>query len=112
MGEFDGSVRSQGSGRNEARGSGAGGWGLGIPAVLSDATVHITKTASWVQGQRLGRCIGLRQFEAAARFCSAFDELRQYLRDRQRRGETVSLAEQRQIFLTRWWSLIAEMQAA
>ena len=55
---------------------------------------------------------GFVNFESAARFCSAFDELRQYLRV-PRRGEShVPLAEQRRLFTTRWRSLIAEMAAA
>lgn len=56
--------------------------------------------------------IDFGSFESDARFCTAFDELRQYFRVRQWRGQTVPLAEQRQLFLTRWWSLIAEMQVA
>ena len=56
--------------------------------------------------------LGFGSFESAARFCAAFDELRQYFRVRRRRSAWVPLAEQRQLFVTRWQSLIAEMQAA
>ena len=55
---------------------------------------------------------GFGSFESAARFCSAFDERRHYVRVRQRRGEQVPLAEQRRLFVPRWRSLMAEMQAA
>ena len=62
--------------------------------------------------QRYYPMLGFGSFASAARFCSAFEELRQYLRARGRRGEVVPLAEQRRLFVQRWWSLIAEMQAA
>ena len=56
--------------------------------------------------------LGFGSFEAAARFCSAFEELRQYFRVRLRQGAHIPLGEQRRLFLTRWRSLIEEMQAA
>ena len=62
--------------------------------------------------QRYYPMLGFGSFESAARFCAAFDELRQYFRVRRRRGECVPPAEQRRLFLTRWRSLIAEMPAA
>ena len=43
---------------------------------------------------------------------SAFEEFRQYLRARGRRGGVVPLAEQRRRFVGRWHALIAEMAAA
>ena len=55
---------------------------------------------------------GFGSFESAARFCSAFEELRQYFRIRLRQGAQIPLGEQRRLFLTRWRSLIDEMQAA
>ena len=56
---------------------------------------------------------GFGSFASAARFCSAFDELRQYFRVRERPGGTVPLADKQQLFLTdRWQSLIVEMAAA
>ena len=62
--------------------------------------------------QRYYPMLGFASFESASRFCSAFDELRQYFRVRRRGGPDVSLAEQRRLFLTRWRSLIAEVVAA
>ena len=62
--------------------------------------------------QRDDPMLGFGSFASAARFCTAFDALRQYLRVRQRGAEWVPLAEQRRLFVQHWWSLIAEMQAA
>ena len=56
--------------------------------------------------------LGFGSFESAARFCAAFDELRQYFRVRRRGGDHVALGEQRRIFVERWRSLIADMTAA
>ncbi len=55
---------------------------------------------------------GFGRFESAARFCAAFDELRQYFRIRRRGGAHVPLAEQRRLFVARWQSLVSEMAAA
>ena len=55
---------------------------------------------------------GFGSFESASRFCSAFDELRQYFRVRRRGGAHVALTEQRRLFLTRWHSLISELAVA
>ena len=62
--------------------------------------------------QRYYLLLGFGNFESAARFCSAFDELRQYFCVRRRGESHVSPAEQRRLFTTRWRSLIAEMAAA
>ena len=62
--------------------------------------------------QRYYPMLGFGSFASAARFCSVFEELRQYLRARGRRGEVVPLAEQRRRFVGRWHALIAEMAAA
>ena len=62
--------------------------------------------------QRCYPMLGFGSFESAARFCSAFDELREYFRVRRRGEGHVSLAEQRRLFLTRWRSLISELAAA
>ncbi len=62
--------------------------------------------------QRYYPMLGFASFESASRFCSAFDELRQYLRVRRRGEKQVALAEQRRLFLVRWRSLIAELAAA
>lgn len=44
---------------------------------------------------------GFGNFSSAARFCRAFDELRQYFRLRSREKETLSLAQQRLLFCER-----------
>ena len=62
--------------------------------------------------QRYYPMLGFGNFESAARFCSAFDELRQYFRVRRRGDDHVSLAEQRRLFTMRWRSLISEIAAA
>ena len=56
--------------------------------------------------------LGCGSFASAARCCSAFDALRQYVRVGQRGAEWVPLAEQRRLVVQRWRSLIAEMTAA
>jgi transposase-like protein len=53
----------------------------------------------WGIKQRYYPMRGFGTLEAAARFCCAFDELRNYRRLRRTLGETVSLREQRQAFL-------------
>jgi hypothetical protein len=50
--------------------------------------------------------------EAAARFCCAFDELRNYLRPRCTMGEVIPLLEQRRAFLQRFAAPLTWMQAA
>jgi hypothetical protein len=62
--------------------------------------------------QRYYPMLGFGGFESAARFCSAFDELRQYFGVRRCSEGHVSLAEQRRPFLTRWRPLISELAAA
>ncbi len=59
--------------------------------------------------QRYYPMLGFGRFASAARFCAAFDELRQYFRVRRRGGPHVPLPEQRRLFLARWRGLIAEM---
>jgi putative transposase len=49
---------------------------------------------------------GFGSLEAAARFCTAHDELRDYLRCRRRPGERVSLPEQRRLFRVRGAALM------
>ena len=53
--------------------------------------------------------LGFGRFESAARFCAAFDELRQDFRLRRRGGPHVPLPDQRRLFLARWHGLITEM---
>ena len=55
---------------------------------------------------------GFGSFEAAARFCLAHDELRDYFRFRRHLTETVSLANQWRLFHDRWDEVCALMQAA
>jgi putative transposase len=55
---------------------------------------------------------GFGSFEAAARFCGAFDELRQFEGYRRTRAETGSLAERRQRFLAGTAALQALIVAA
>jgi len=55
---------------------------------------------------------GFGNVESAARFCRAFDEVRNYLRPRHTMGESVSLAEQRRLFCERLASLQTLMVAA
>jgi hypothetical protein len=56
--------------------------------------------------------LGFGNFEAAARFCCVFDELRNYLRPRHILGESISLSGRRQAFLDRLVALQALLQAA
>jgi hypothetical protein len=51
-------------------------------------------------------------FDSAARFCSAFDELRNYLRPRSTMGKLSSRSEQRRAFLDRLTALKASRQIA
>ena len=62
--------------------------------------------------QRHYPMLGFGNFESAARFCAAFDEVRQYFRVRRRGEALVPLAEERRLFLGRWRSLIGELTAA
>jgi putative transposase len=54
---------------------------------------------------------GFGSFEAAARFCTAHDELRDHFRSRQHLNETVPLAEQRRLFKQRWGDVCALLRA-
>jgi transposase-like protein len=62
--------------------------------------------------QRYYPMLGFGKFESAARFCAAFDELRQYFKVRRRDGQHIPLAEQRRLFIARWRWLIVEMASA
>jgi transposase-like protein len=55
---------------------------------------------------------GFGNFAAAARFCRAYDEQRNYFRARSQPKETVSLAEQRQLFRQRFAALQDLLSAA
>ncbi len=85
--------------------------------VTTDQPPPYRSAIRWILGKKLlHRCsypmLGFGSFASAARFCTAFDERRHGFRARQRRGHSVPLAEQRRLFVTRWRSLMAEMQAA
>jgi putative transposase len=62
--------------------------------------------------QRYYPTLGFGSFASAARFCPAFDALRDYFRARRRCGERVSLGAQREQFAQQWQALVAEMAAA
>ncbi len=62
--------------------------------------------------QRYYPMLGFGSFESASRFCTAFDELRQYFRWRRGRGDYMALAEQRRLFASRWTGLLSEMAAS
>jgi transposase-like protein len=62
--------------------------------------------------QRYDPMHGFGTVEAATRFCSAFDELRNYLRPCRTMGEVVSLQRQRQAFLQRLAALQTWLQTA
>ena len=72
---------------------------------------NLTEQSHRAVKQRYYPMLGFGSFESAARFCAAFDELRQYFRVRRRGEGHVALAEQRRLFLARWRSLIAELAA-
>src|SRR5215218_2802835 len=55
---------------------------------------------------------GFGSFTSASRFCSAFEEQRQYFRAQARSGEPVSLADRRRRFQERWAAIMAESAAA
>ena len=61
--------------------------------------------------QRYYPMLGFKQFESASRFCTAFDELRNYLRVRVKGGEHVPAEARRKIFTNRWKNLMTELSA-
>ena len=54
---------------------------------------------------------GFGSLDAAARFCTAHDELRDHFRYRRQLNETVALSEQRRLFLERWGALWVALRA-
>ncbi len=62
--------------------------------------------------QRYCSMCGFGNFAAAARFCTGFEEQRQYFRAQARSGEIVSLADRRRRFHERRAGIIAESAAA
>jgi transposase-like protein len=61
--------------------------------------------------QRNYPMLGFSKFESASRFCTAFDELRNYLRVRPTNGEHVSADVRRKIFTDKWSTLMTELSA-
>jgi len=61
--------------------------------------------------QRYYPMLGFAKFEFASRFCTAFDELQNYLRVRPTSGEHVSADVRRKIFTDKWSSLMTELSA-
>ncbi len=59
--------------------------------------------------QRCYPMLGFRNFESASRFCTAFDELRNYLRVRATGGEHLPAASRREIFTRRWSTLMTDL---
>jgi putative transposase len=59
--------------------------------------------------QRYYPMLGFKKFESASRFCTAFDELRNYLRIQKPGTKGVSAAERRQVFMAKWSTLMAEL---
>ncbi|MDA1298205.1 MAG: IS6 family transposase, partial [Chloroflexi bacterium] len=61
--------------------------------------------------QRYYPMLGFKQFESASRFCTEFDELRNYLRVKNTGREKVLAADRRRIFSGKWTTLLAELAA-
>jgi len=55
---------------------------------------------------------GFSSFASAARFCTGFEEQRQYFRAVATAGQVVSLEDRRRMFQERWATIMAEMVAA
>ena len=55
---------------------------------------------------------GFGSFAGAARFCTAFDEVRQYFRPTPPKPSSCALAQKRQAFCQRWADLCTAWQAA
>ena len=61
--------------------------------------------------QRYYPMLGFANFESASRFCTAFDELRNYLRIQSVGDELVPASERRKLFTERWSALMTELAA-
>ena len=61
--------------------------------------------------QRYYPMLGFAKFESASRFCTAFDELRNYLRVQTTGSEHVPANARRKIFTERWSTLMTELSA-
>ena len=61
--------------------------------------------------QRYYPMLGFANFESASRFCTAFDELRNYLRVRATDGEQLTASIRRKTFTDKWSTLMTELSA-
>ena len=61
--------------------------------------------------QRYYPMLGFQSFESASRFCSAFDELRNYMRVSLTHGKPVPTSHRRELFTGRWSALMTELAA-
>ena len=61
--------------------------------------------------QRYYPMLGFAKFESASRFCSAFDELRNYLRVPRVSNQRISASNRREIFTEKWSTLMTELSA-
>ena len=61
--------------------------------------------------QRYYPMLGFKQFESASRFCTAFDELRNYLKVQSAGSDHVSADVRRKLFTSRRSTLMAELSA-
>jgi putative transposase len=61
--------------------------------------------------QRYYPMLGFKQFESASRFCTAFDELRNYLIVQSTGSEHVPAEVRRKIFTNKWSTLMTELSA-
>jgi len=61
--------------------------------------------------QRYYPMLGFGRFESASRFCTAFDELRNYLRVTDSNHDGITAAKKRTVFTARWSTLMAELAA-
>ena len=61
--------------------------------------------------QRYYPMFGFQNLESASRFCSAFDELRNYLRVSSVVDEPIPASNRREIFTGRWSALMTELAA-
>ena len=92
------------------RGGGTGGVGVAVP-LLFRHPVHLLFGAYSIK-QRYYPMRGFGSFASAARFCTGFEEQRQYFRAVTRSGEAVSLADRRRVFQERWATVMTELAVA
>ena len=61
--------------------------------------------------QRYYPMLGFAKFESASRFCTAFDELRNYLRVHATDSEQLLASDRRKIFTDKWSARMTELSA-